>query len=199
MDANQPSNSQNQTDIPSPEEMLQRLKNVDVQLFNIKTTANELKGNKIWVSVLTIPVSAILLVLITLFGSFMFDQPILSFIIAAALLFWVSKMFEGQETNYKIAARHEVMQRIKQTEGDFGLIPHFKHFLPNKYRHLWQSLKKGKYQYIEQYVQAILLLQNKLDADNFTRIWYLTYPEIDPERNDDDSNHYDSNHYDSTS
>lgn len=185
MNDNQPNDSQNKVDIPSPEEMLRRLKDVDVQQFNIKTVASELKGNKIWVSVLTIPVSAIILVLITLLGSFMFDQPILSFIVAAALLFWVSKMFEGQERNYKIAARHEIMQRIKQTEGEFGLIPHFKHFLPSKYRHLWQSLKKGKYQYIEQYVQAILLLQNKLDAENFTHIWYLTYPEIDPDKADD--------------
>jgi hypothetical protein len=46
---------------------------------------------------------------------------------------------------------------------------------------LWQSLKKGQYQYIEQYVQAILLLQNKLDSEQFIRIWYLTYPELDPE------------------
>jgi len=164
--------------------MLLRLKNVDVQQFNIQTIATELKGNKIWVSILTIPVSATILVLTTLLGSFIFDKPIISFIVGAATLFWVSKMFEGQERNYEIAARHEVMQRIKQTEGDFGLIPHFKHFLPNKYRHLWQSLKKGQYQYIEQYVQAILLLQKKLDAENFTRIWYLTYPEIDPEKMD---------------
>jgi len=171
--------------IPSAEEMIRRLKNVDIQQFNIQTIATELKGNKIWVSILTIPVSAIILVLITLLGSFIFDQPIASFIVGAVILFWVSKMFEGQERNYRIAARHEVMRRIKQTEGDFGLIPHFKHFLPNKYRHLWQSLKKGHYQYIEQYVQAILLLQNKLDAEHFSRIWYLTYPEIDPERDDD--------------
>jgi len=90
-------------------------------------------------------------------------------------------MFENQEHNYKIAARHEVIRRIAETEGEFGLIPHFKHFLPNKYRHLWQSLRKGQYHYIEQYVQAVLLLQNKLEEDQFTRIWYLTYPETDPE------------------
>lgn len=171
--------------IPSAEEMIQRLKNVDVQQFNIQTIATELKGNKIWVSILTIPVSAIILVLITLLGSFMFDQPIGSFIAGAVILFWVSKMFEGQERNYKIAARHEVMLRIQQTEGEFGLIPHFKHFLPNKYRHLWQSLKKGQYQYIEQYVQAVLLLQKKLDANHFSRIWYLTYPETDPDREEE--------------
>ncbi|MDX1353353.1 MAG: hypothetical protein R3254_10095 [Thiomicrorhabdus sp.] len=170
------------TNIPSPEEMLQRLYAVDVQQFNLDNIAAELKGNKIWVSVLTIPVSAVILVIVTLLGSFLFDQPIVSFLVGAGLLFWVSKMFDAQEHHYKIAARHEVMQRIKQTEGEFGLIPHFKNFLPTKYRHLWQSLKKGKYQYIEQYVQAILLLQNKLNPEQFTRIWYLTYPETDPER-----------------
>ena len=143
MNDNQPNDSQNKVDIPSPEEMLRRLKDVDVQQFNIKTVASELKGNKIWVSVLTIPVSAIILVLITLLGSFMFDQPILSFIVAAALLFWVSKMFEGQERNYKIAARHEIMQRIKQTEGEFGLIPHFKHFLPSNIVTFGSLLKKA--------------------------------------------------------
>ena len=167
--------------IPSPEEMLSRLQNINVQTFNMKEIANELKGNKIWVSILTIPVSASILVVVTLLGSFMFDLPIVSFLLAAGLLFWISKMFENQEHNYKIAARHEVIRRIAETEGEFGLIPHFKHFLPNKYRHLWQSLRKGQYHYIEQYVQAVLLLQNKLEEDQFTRIWYLTYPETDPE------------------
>jgi len=166
---------------PSPEEMLKRLHDVDVQTFNIDEVANQLKGDKIWISILTIPVSAIILVSFTLIGGFLFDSPVLSFIITAALLFWVSKMFEQHERHYKVAARQEVMNRIQQTEGSFGLIPHFKHFLPNKYRHLWQSLRKGNYVYIEQYVQAILLLQNKLEPQQFIRVWYLTYPELDPE------------------
>lgn len=187
MQTTEQEDSQYYETIPSPEEMLQRLNSVDVQQFNIDTITTELKGNKVWVSILTIPVSAIILVLVTLLGSFLFDQPIVSFLVAAGLLFWVSQMFEGQERHYKIAARHEVMQRIKRIEGEFGLLPHFKNFLPNKYRHLWQSLKKGNYQYIEQYVQAILLLQNKLHPEKFTRIWYLTYPEIDPERSDENS------------
>lgn len=174
--------TQNEISIPSPEEMLQRLHDVDVQQFNIDAVAAELKGNKIWVSILTIPVTTILLVVFTLLGSFMFNQPVISFLIAAGLLFWISKMFEGQERQIKFSARQKVMQRIQQTEGDFGLVPHFKNFLPTKYRHLWQSLKKGNYKYIEQYVQAILLLQNKLNGEQFTRIWYLTYPEIDPDR-----------------
>ena len=169
---------------PAPEEMLQRLNAVDVQAFNMDDIATELKGNKIWISILTIPVSAIILVTFTLIGAYIFDSPIISFVVTAAFLFWVSKLFEQQERNFKFQARKEVERRIKETEGEFGLVPHFKHFLPNKYRHLWQSLRKGNYVYIEQYVQAILLLQNKLDPDHFKRIWYLTYPETDPERDD---------------
>lgn len=168
--------------IPEPEEMLQRLNAVDVQAFNIDEISSQLKGNKIWVSVFTIPVSAIILVGFTLLGGFMFDQMIISFLLTAALLFWIAKMFENQERHYKYAARQEAVNRIKETEGEFGLVPHFKHFLPNKYRHLWQSLRKGNYNYVEQYTQAVLLLQNKLQPDQFKRIWYLTYPELDPER-----------------
>lgn len=171
-------------DIPSPEEMLQRLNDVDIQKFNIETLANEMKGNKVWISILTIPVSAVILVAATLIGGFIFDSPIISFLLAAALLFWISKMFEGHERHFKMVARQEVINRIQQTEGEFGLIPHFKHFLPAKYRHLWQSVRKGNYVYIEQYVQAILLLQNKLDGQKFVKIWYMTYPEINPEEHE---------------
>ncbi len=167
--------------IPSAEEMLARLKSIDVQQFNIEQIANEMKGDKIWISILTIPVSAIILVSFTLLGGFLFDRPIVSFVVTAALLFWISKMFEQYERGFKYAARKEAERRVQQTEGSFGLIPHFKHFLPNKYRHLWQSLRKGNYVYVEQYVQAILLLQNKLEPEHFTRVWYLTYPELDPE------------------
>lgn len=166
---------------PSPEEMLQRLNNIDVQQFNIEEIAANLKGNRVWISILTIPVSAIFLVSATLIGGFVYDSPIISFLLAAGILFWISKMFEGQERNYELAARQEVMNRIKQLEGEFGLIPHFKPFLPSKYRHLWQSLRKGNYIYIEQYAQATLLLQKQLDPQKFTRIWYINYPEIDPE------------------
>jgi hypothetical protein len=94
----------NVSQIPTPEEMLARLNAVDVQIFNIQEVANQLKGNKQWISILTIPVSATILVVITLLGSFLLDRPIVSFLFAAALLFWVSKMFENQERNYKIAA-----------------------------------------------------------------------------------------------
>ncbi len=167
--------------IPSPQEMLTRLHQIDPKDFDIKTIADQLKGNKVWVSILTLPVSATLLAVFTLLGAFLFDSPIISFLITAALLFWVGKLFDNQQQIYTIAARQEVMQRIANIEEGFGLLPHFKAFLPEKYRHLWQSVRKGNYIYIEQYVQAILLLQKKLDSEKFTAIWYLTYPEIDPD------------------
>jgi hypothetical protein len=167
--------------IPSPKEMLFRLQSIDPNDFNIKAIADELKGNKVWISILTLPVSAILLATFTLLGAFLFDRPIISFLITAALLFWVGKLFDNQQKIYTIAARQEVINRIASIEEGFGLLPHFKPFLPEKYRHLWQSVKRGNYIYIEQYIQAILLLQKKLDPEKFTAIWYLTYPEIDPE------------------
>ncbi len=167
--------------IPSPQEMLTRLHQVDPKDLDIKTIADQLKGNKVWISILTLPVSATLLAMFTLLGAFLFDSPIISFLITAALLFWVGKLFDNQQQIYTIAARQEVMQRIANIEEGFGLLPHFKSFLPEKYRHLWQSVRKGNYIYIEQYVQAILLLQKKLDPEKFTAIWYLTYPEIDPD------------------
>jgi len=166
---------------PTPQEMLSRLQSIDPNDFNIKAIAEELKGNKVWISILTLPVSAILLATFTLLGAFLFDRPIISFLITAALLFWVGKMFDNQQKIYTIAARQEVINRIAAIEEGFGLLPHFKPFLPEKYRHLWQSVKRGNYIYIEQYIQAILLLQKKLDPEKFTAIWYLTYPEIDPE------------------
>ncbi|MCF6344924.1 MAG: hypothetical protein L3J00_00465 [Thiomicrorhabdus sp.] len=166
--------------IPTPEEMLTRLHQIDSKTFDIRAIADKLKGNKVWISILTLPVSATLLAVFTLLGAFLFDSPILSFLITAALLFWVGKLFDNQQKFYTVAARQEVMQRIAEIEKDFGFLPHFKAFLPEKYRHLWQSIRKGNYLYIEQYTQAILLLQKKLDAEKFTAIWYLTYPETDP-------------------
>ncbi len=170
--------------IPSPQEMLTRLQQIDPNDFNIKTIADDLKGNKVWISILTLPVSAIILATFTLLGAFLFDRPIISFLITAAILFWVGKIFDNQQKIYTIAARQEVMNRIATVEEGFGLLPHFKPFLPEKYRHLWQSIKRGNYIYIEQYIQAILLLQKKLDPEKFTAIWYLTYPETDPENSE---------------
>ena len=166
---------------PSPQEMLTRLNQVNPQDFDVKAIEEQLKGKKIWIYVLTLPVSAVLLAVFTLLGTFIFNQPIISFVITAALLFWIGKMFDNQQYRYKYAARQEVINRIAKTEQDFGLIPHFKNFLPSKYRHMWQSVRKGNYTYIEQYVQALVLLQHKLEPEKFIHIWYLTYPETDPE------------------
>ncbi|MGM0541645.1 MAG: hypothetical protein ACQEQR_04330 [Pseudomonadota bacterium] len=166
---------------PSPQEMLRRLNQVDPKHFDVKAIEEQLKGKKIWIYVLTLPVSAVLLAVFTLLGTFLFDQPIISFLLTAALLFWIGKMFDNQQYRYKYAARQEVINRIAEAEQGFGLIPHFKNFLPSKYRHMWQSVRKGKYTYIEQYVQAIVLLQHKLEPEKFIRIWYLTYPETDPD------------------
>ena len=175
-----------QQPVPSPQDMLARLNQVDPKYFDIRAVADQLKGNKIWVSILTLPVSAVLLATFTLLGAFIFNQPIISFLITAGLLFWVGKLFDNQQKLYQYAARQEVISRIAETEQGFGLLPHFKNFLPTKYRHLWQSVRKGNYSYIEQYVQALLLLQHKLDPEKFTRIWYLTYPETDPESDEDE-------------
>ncbi len=180
---NESSNSQDER-IPTPQEMLDRLYQIDPKDFDIQAIANQLKGNKIWISILTLPVSATVLALFTLLGAFLFDSPVISFLITAALLFWVGKLFDNQQKIYTIAARQEVMQRIANIEEGFGLLPHFKVFLPEKYRHLWQSVRKGNYLYIEQYIQAILLLQKKLDPEKFTAIWYLSYPETNPENNE---------------
>ncbi|MDG6773523.1 hypothetical protein QCB45_04195 [Thiomicrorhabdus sp. ZW0627] len=182
MDTNTTENEHNnEHNIPMADEMLSRLHAIDVNQFDITALANELKGNKQWISILTIPVSAILLVAFTLLGAFLSGYLITSFLISAGIVYFVAKLLDQYDQQFRIRARELVMERIKNAEGDFGLIPHFKHFLPAKYRHLWQSLRKGRYLYIDQYIQAIVLLQNKLDPDKFTRVWYLNYPEIAPE------------------
>ncbi|WP_321276826.1 hypothetical protein [Thiomicrorhabdus indica] len=163
--------------IPSPEEMLARLHSVDLQQYDSEAIFQELKGKYIWISAMTIPITVITLALFTL-GGLIFDQPIIGFIIGALLLFWISRMIDAKDQNLRFEAHNVVIERIKNTEGDFGLIPHFKHFLPQRYRHLWQSLKKGNYQYIEQYIQAVHLLQTKLVDEKFIHIWQLKYPQF---------------------
>ncbi|WP_178861346.1 hypothetical protein [Thiomicrorhabdus cannonii] len=180
MEATNPSENNSENPIPSAETMLARLAAVDVSQFDLAATANQLKGNKQWISILTIPVSAILLMIFTLLGTFLFDAPIASFLISAGVIYVVGRMFDQYEQQYRLRARQLVMRRIAETEGEFGLIPHFKHFLPTKYRHLWQSLRKGNYLYIDQYIQAVSLLQNKLEPAKFTKIWHLHHPEIAP-------------------
>lgn len=184
MDAAQPApiddadNVQQEPTVPTAEEMFNRLKSVDIAQFNIIETTNQLKGNKQWISILTIPVSAILLVLFTLLGAFLFNALIASFLISAGLLYFIARILDQYDQQFRLQARNVVIQRIADTEGEFGLVPHFKDFLPEKYRHLWQSLRKGRYMYIEQYVQAIALLQTQLKLEKFTKIWHLQHPEL---------------------
>lgn len=170
--------------LPSPDELLQRLKAVDCEQFDIDKRMEALRGNRIWFSAMAIPVSALSLSLFTLVGTFAFDQPIPSFLIAAALLYWIGSMIDGQQRHLPIQARNEIMQLIAATEGEQGLLPHFNYFLPKRYRHLWQSLRKGNYIYIEQYVQAVKLLQRNLDDEKFLKFWYLKYPDIAPQEDD---------------
>lgn len=166
--------------VPSPEEMLQRLHSIDLEQFDMEAVFVELKGKYIWISAMTIPITVITLALFTFIGM-IFGQPVIGFISAAVILFWISRMIDAKDQKLRFDAYNEVIERIKNTEGEFGIIPHFKHFLPKRYRHLWQSLRKGNYQYIEQYIQAVHLLQKKLEEDKFIRIWQLKYPQFDPE------------------
>ncbi|BBP43006.1 hypothetical protein [Thiosulfativibrio zosterae] len=171
---------------PTAAEMLTRLRAVDTGIFDIKSLADQLKGKHAWIFVLTMPVSAIFLVTVTLLGTFLTGYFVASFLVAALLLFIVGKMLDQFEKRFFYQARITVMQRIQETEGDYGLIPHFKDFLPAKYRHLWQSLRKGRYQYIDQYIAAITLLQHKLEDDKFTRIWEIRHPELASDEDEDE-------------
>ena len=171
---------------PTAEEMLERLHAVDVDDFDIEQRTNELKGNNAWLFVLTMPVTAILLVIFTLLGTFLTDHFIISFILSAGILFVIGKMIDQYEQKFKYQARLDIMRRIKETETEEGLIPHFRDFLPKKYRHLWQSLKKQNYMYIDQYIAALTLLQQRLDDEKFIRVWRLKYPETAPEKDDDE-------------
>ncbi|MGC9386143.1 MAG: hypothetical protein ACP5D0_04290 [Hydrogenovibrio sp.] len=171
--------------VPTAEEMLERLHDVNLDDFDITAITDELKGKNAWLFVLTMPITAILLVLFTLIGTFATGYFIFSFIAAASVLFVIGKMIDQYEQKFRYQARLEVMERIKETETDEGLIPHFKDFLPKKYRHLWQSLKKHNYIYIDQYIAAVTLLQQRLDSEKFIRIWRLKHPETAPDYEQD--------------
>ncbi|BBP45363.1 hypothetical protein THMIRHAS_07360 [Thiosulfatimonas sediminis] len=172
--------------LPTPDELLQRLQQVDCSRFDVDKRMNEMRGNRIWFSAMAIPVSAVFLTIFTLIGAFAFDQPIPSFLISAAILYWIGTLIDSQQRHLPIQARNEIMQLIAETEGEQGLVPHFSYFLPKRYRHLWQSLKKGNYHYIEQYIQAITLLQKSLDANKFIQFWYLKHPQqAEPETTED--------------
>lgn len=173
--------------VPSADEMLERLQAVDTQDFDINKALEEEKGENAWIFVMVMPISAIILVLFTLLGTFFTGYFIASFVVTALLLFMIGKIFDQYEQKYRYQARLKIMQRIQETEGDFSLLIHFKDFLPKKYRHLWQSLRKGRYQYIDQYISAINLLQHKLDPEKFKRIWGIHYPEYAIEEDTEDT------------
>ncbi len=172
---------ENSTDTPAAEEMLSRLNQINKDIFNLEQVTEEVQGKYAWIFVLTMPITAILLMVFTLLGTFITGHFIASFILTALLLFILGRIIDQFEQKFRYQARIEVMRRIYETEGEYGIIPHFKDFLPKKYRHLWQSLRKNNYQYIDQYIAAISLLQNQIDTEKFTRIWYIRHPEIAPE------------------
>ncbi|MBN2647452.1 MAG: hypothetical protein JXR44_06685 [Thiotrichales bacterium] len=174
------SQQKSHTPLPDPHQLLERLQAVDCSQFDLESLMQSAKGKKVWFSALAIPISALLLMLFTLIGAFAFNQPIWSFVLAAALLFAVGLVIDSQQKHLPMQVRQEVMQRIAQTEGEEGLVPHFRFFLPPRYRHLWQSLRKGNYVYIEQYIQAITLLQNAIKPEKFIQFWHLKYPETAP-------------------
>jgi hypothetical protein len=168
--------------VPHAEELLSRLDAIEIDRFSLQQVENEVMGDRVWVKVLTIPVSMVSLVVLTFLGAWLSGYLFASFVVSALLVFIVGKMFEGYENQFKWQARQEVERRIAETEGETGLIRHFKHFLPTRFRHLVQCLRKGDTRYIDQYVQAVNLLQKKLDKEKFTRAWHLAHPETSPEK-----------------
>ncbi|KUJ71796.1 hypothetical protein [Thiomicrospira sp. WB1] len=183
----QTDNDENTTDIPDAETMLKRLQTVNVDDFDLRTVTDEVKGNQAWLFAMTLPMSALLLVSFTLLGAFLSGHFVLSFLVTAFVVYGLGKLIDQYEQKFRYQARLEVMDRIRRAEGEFGLVPHFRDFLPKKYRHLWQSLRRYNYAYIDQYIAAIRLLQQRLDPDKFIRVWRLKYPETAPLDEDDDS------------
>lgn len=185
MNPSNPNNSETAIENPSADEMLARLRAVDLNVFDIKMVAETLKGKYAWIFVLTMPIAAILLVSLTLIGTFLTGYLIASFIFTAFLLFVIGKMLDQFEKRFFYQARQEVILRIQETESDYGLIPHFKDFLPPKYRHLWQSLRRGRFMYVDQYIAAVTLLQNKLEDAKFHTIWEIRHPEFARDHEED--------------
>lgn len=173
---------------PTAQDMLDRLQAIDIDQLNIKKVTEELKANKAWWFVFAMPAAALLLVIFTLLGLFLFDSLLISFVVAAIFVFMLGKILDSFEGKYRLAARDTVIQRIAEHEGEFGLLPHFKHFLPNKYRYLRQQLKQKHYMYVNQYIAAVYLLQNKLDNEKFTEIWHIKHPETKPEDAEENEN-----------
>ncbi len=168
-------------EIPTAELMLSKLNSIDLDVFDINQKMDELKGKWNWIFVLTMPISALLLATLTLLGLFFADSFVISFIVSAVIVFFIGKIIDGYEQQYRAMARRHIMQTIAEIEIEVGLIYHFKEFLPTKYRHLWQSVRKKNFIYVEQYKNAILLLQRKLEHEKFIQLWHLKYPMTDPE------------------
>ncbi|MBE0494599.1 MAG: hypothetical protein IBX48_09700 [Thiomicrospira sp.] len=180
-------------DIPSAKTMLGRLHEINLEDFDIKKVEEEIRGNRIWINTLTIPVAMLSLVIFTFLGAWISGYLILSFLVSAGIVFFIGKMFEGYDRQVKWDARREAERRVAETEGEFGLLVHFKPFLPTRYRHLIQSLKRRRYLYVDQYIQAVNLLQRKLDHDKFTQAWHIVYPHLKPNTDlDADFNESDS-------
>lgn len=167
--------------LPTAELMLDRLQSIDLSYFNKHERTDEAKGQHAWIFVLTMPASALLLVILTFLGALITDQLIISFVVSAGLVYSIAKLIDNYEQRYVHAGRLLMMQKIADFEGDLGLLYHFKEFLPKKYRHLWQSVRSKNFIFVEQYVSAIHLLQTKLDTEKFIKLWHLKYPLTDPE------------------
>lgn len=170
-----------ESNLPTAELMLDRLYAVNLDVFDINIAMEDLKGQWNWLFILTMPISALLLVIFSLLGLFITDNFIGSFVVSALIVFSVAKIIDSYEQKFRTQARKTIMYAVADIEGDLGLIHHFREFLPSKYRHLWQSVRKKNFQYIEQYNTAIFLLQQKLEAHKFTKLWHLKYPMTDPE------------------
>jgi hypothetical protein len=156
-------------------QLITRLNQVEIEDFNLKKVEESLRGKMIWINTLTVPISLVLLLLFTLVGKLISGYIIISFIVSALIVFLLGKMFENYDHEVKWNARREVERRIAETEGDDGLIIHFKNFLPTRYRYLVQSLRRGQYLFIDQYIQAVHLLQHKLETEKFIRAWSLAH------------------------
>lgn len=174
-------------DIPSAQTMLIRLHQINLEDLNLKKVEEDMRGKRVWINILTAPVTMILLVLLTFLGAWITGYYIISFILSAGLLLSIGKMFENYDQQTKWDARLYVERLIAEHEGEFGLLIHFKSFLPPRYRHLIKSLKRGRFMYIDQYIQAVSLLQNKLDHDKFTQAWHMVYPHLAQPEQDTDS------------
>ncbi|WP_319379990.1 hypothetical protein [Thiomicrorhabdus sp.] len=166
--------------IPTADQMLNRLHAIDPDSFETERLAETLRGRRNWISAFTIPVSAILLVALTLIGTFFSDRFILSFLISALLVYWIGKIVEFYDRSFDRKARIQVLNLIAETETEYGFLTHFKSFLPNKYQRLLQALNKGNFFYIVPYARAIRHLQSHLDPESFRSYWHLSYPQTKP-------------------